>query len=627
MTILSAESNTIMKKKQKKQKVSITALEYQKLKYWLSSFDEDKNGVTDTDELRWMVDTLKEIQPNLKLPSSQKDFYALLQLVDFNKDGKLTKTEFIEWIGIGISEARSNMKQTKAKNEPFKGAGKEINNFWIACLTWIDVCKLPEKLEKKNLDENDKMILKDINNKIKNRKSSGTRRGRRYYNRNVSSSDNTIFNRLYDEGKKRLERKAIRQQIYEDKVQNECTFTPLVLNEKDSIDTIMDCMIYSVIKNANTEDMDSIPRREMLLLVYEESINKINIQASLAKTNNTYTRKNEIHELLYKEAEKKSIKFAKREKMRLATKPHGCTFKPEITTFDNKKPALYILKSNDYKNIDVGKKTRHEILYIDGTTERTKRTTAIKENFKKKDAIFKSVFSTKKKQSKKNKNKDTNNDSTKKRYNKEEHLNQIDRMKYLKEKKECTFSPRVKRDKGYVPITGKNKEEIVTKAVDRLAKRDVEMRRKKEIKRSKARLKENGCTFKPLITKIAADIAEKNGSNKKNNAYKRLYETGKKSLAKRDKVYNERSKPNFKPDLSTSKSYYERVVKKKLLKNSLKPSPPPKKGTDGNDNNNDNKTGKLNKSSKSSISPLKRYRTSKYWENNIESQVKRVFAN
>ena len=67
-------------------------------------------------------------------------------------------------------------------------------------------------------------------------------------------------------------------------------------------------------------------------------------------------------------------------------------------------------------------------------------------------------------------------------------------MKYLKEKKECTFSPRVKRDKGYVPITGKNKEEIVTKAVDRLAKRDVEMRRKKEIKRSKARLKENGCT-------------------------------------------------------------------------------------------------------------------------------------
>ena len=86
-------------------------------------------------------------------------------------------------------------------------------------------------------------------------------------------------------------------------------------------------MIYSVIKNANTEDMDSIPRREMLLLVYEESINKINIQASLAKTNNTYTRKNEIHELLYKEAEKKSIKFAKREKMRLATKPHGCTFK------------------------------------------------------------------------------------------------------------------------------------------------------------------------------------------------------------------------------------------------------------------------------------------------------------
>ena len=56
--------------------------------------------------------------------------------------------------------------------------------------------------------------------------------------------------------------------------------------------------------------------------------------------------------------------FAKREKMRLATKPHGCTFKPEITTFDNKKPALYILKSNDYKNIDVGKKTRHEILYI-----------------------------------------------------------------------------------------------------------------------------------------------------------------------------------------------------------------------------------------------------------------------
>ena len=46
----------------------------------------------DTDELRWMVDTpLKEIQPNLKLPSSQKDFYALLQLVDFNKDGKLTK--------------------------------------------------------------------------------------------------------------------------------------------------------------------------------------------------------------------------------------------------------------------------------------------------------------------------------------------------------------------------------------------------------------------------------------------------------------------------------------------------------------------------------------------------------
>ena len=69
------------------------------------------------------------------------------------------------------------------------------------------------------------------------------------------------------------------------------------------------------------------------------------------------------------------------------------------------------------------------------------------------------------------------------------------------------------------------------------------------------------------------------------------------------------------------------MLKKKLLKNSLKPSPPPKKGTDGNDNNNDNKTGKLNKSSKSSISPLKRYRTSKYWENNIESQVKRVFAN
>ena len=43
-----------------------------------------------------------------------------------------------------------------------------------------------------------------------------------------------------DEGKKRLERKAIRGQIYEDKVQNECTFIPLVLNEKDSIDTIMD---------------------------------------------------------------------------------------------------------------------------------------------------------------------------------------------------------------------------------------------------------------------------------------------------------------------------------------------------------------------------------------------------
>ena len=575
--------------------VCITGNEYKKLKFWLSSFDKDKDGVTDTDELKWMVDTMQEIRGDLILPSTDEDFHELLDLVDYNKDGKLTKDEFIEWIGIGISEARKNMAiNKKLGNKPFKNVSKKYNNFWIACISWVDTCRLPKEIANNKISKLEEQKLQQINDKIRTRT-------KRKKNDSQNSRRGSVFSRLFMEGKKRLERKALRQKVFKNRMEEECSFLPLLKNGKTSISDIVDCVVESVVENANT-NLGVIPRRDMLLLVYQNCIQRRELNASMTQTNKSYDRKKSIHESLYNDAEKKSKKMAKQEKKRLATKPPGCTFRPSISAAgaskkkkDTRLPKYLLKKANQNNNVDISKAKRHEILYMDGEIERSKRTAQIRQSCDKRDKMFTSVFVTNK----------TN------AYNKKKHLHQIEKMQYLRQKKECTFSPKILRKNDEGKTDTRNPGEVVDAAIARLAKDDVKNRRKREVRRSQARLHMNGCTFKPSICKRSTESNESKKNRKQNNVCQRLYESGKKNLAKRDRTHDKRAKPLFKPDISKSKNYYEKIVKKKLLKHSPEPSPPSKPSS----------SIKV-----TSTSPLKRYRTSNYWAKNADSQVKILFS-
>ena len=184
-------------------------------------------------------------------------------------------------------------------------------------------------------------------------------------------------------------------------------------------------------------------------------------------------------------------------------------------------------------------------------------------------------------------------------------------MKYLREKKECTFSPKILRKNEEDKPNTRNPQGIVDAAIARLAKDDVVNRRKRELKRSEARLHTNGCTFKPSICKRSTEFNQNRKNGNTNNVCQRLYESGKQKLAKRDHTHDKRAKPSFKPDISKSKNYYEKVMKKKLLIHEQEPSPP----------------SKPNFAKKNlETSPLKRYRTSNYWAKNADSQVKILFS-
>jgi Ca2+-binding EF-hand superfamily protein len=556
---------------------SLDSVEIEKIKFWLNQFDEDQNHVVDRDELEWMVSTLKEIQNSLNLPSKAEHYDALMKTMDENEDGKLTRREFLKWIERGICTARTDSRN-KNRNAHGRSELTTTQSFWLGVIEWLKFCQLPGQ----------STTEKGAGAAAENRARRSPRRP-------------GIFTKLYEEGKKRNARKEIRIKLSEERTPSECTFLPSsgratkFLKRKSLIEHSVWAMVDAVEK-AVEHDGDT---KTFLMLLYTES-RATRDRAVVEEAARKVVQEN-IHAKLYREAkiiEEKKRKVHFRENTGM---PRGCTFQPEVSKGKGAPPpkrgSAYYSRLKSSK-VDIDKADRFTLLYIEGEEGRSKQRELIRKKVRdKNESDVAKVFSDRKSSPR------PQGGRVNVRYDKTKHLDQIDKLNYLKQQKDCTFLPKINASSSRL---GKEIPSANGDVVKRLY--DDSFKRKARAAK-RAAPKPHGCTFQPMITKRASNLEEEYSSPK--SRFDRLYESGRKSLQKRTERNNNRECPTFKPDMSKTK-----LRNKKLLANRRKspsstnftPSPP------------------RQKNGSHTPSPLQgRYRTSKYWQQSIDAKLKTIF--
>ena len=135
------------------------------------------------------------------------------------------------------------------------------------------------------------------------------------------------------------------------------------------------------------------------------------------------------------------------------------------------------------------------------------------------------------------------------RYNKKKHKQQIEELHFLRQKEECTFVPALCKRKGVRAI---RKHPDSGNVFDRLQSEGQkrEERRKKRVARQSC----SKFTFSPNILATSKSTPAVSSAA----TFQRLYADGQKHREKREKIYLNRPKPAFEPDLSPSRDYYEK---------------------------------------------------------------------
>ena len=135
------------------------------------------------------------------------------------------------------------------------------------------------------------------------------------------------------------------------------------------------------------------------------------------------------------------------------------------------------------------------------------------------------------------------------RYDKKKHKQQIEELHFLRQKEECTFVPALCKRKGVRAI---RKHPDSGNVFDRLQSEGQkrEERRKKRVARQSC----SKFTFSPNILATSKSTPAVSSAA----TFQRLYADGQKHREKREKIYLNRPKPAFEPDLSPSRDYYEK---------------------------------------------------------------------
>ena len=396
----------------------------------------------------------------------------------------------------------------------------------------------------------------------------GIAKGRR--RKHPQSNRPSAFDRLYKQGKQRQQRFDLWEKQKSLRPPPGCTFNPKIaggeraekqprMSRNELVNASVASMLNAVVESDGQGD------RTLLVSAYKSRMREIEQDRENARRRANRRNQDTFTEL-YKMGKRRLRK--KEDTLRKAKlrKPQNCTFKPrlESSTYRKKKKGSGRSTPNYFarqgKNSDNGKKTRFDYLYDAHEDERKKRQMELKAALKKRnetnalpsitpptDQTTRLPKIAKGKRSKPSGGK-VMGGRPNKRYDKHLHKEQVEKLRYLKQKQECTFRPNVNRSKR--PADGEERVDIVTRLL-----KEGTLRKQRMRKREKTGLALSGCTFKPQINRAAkGGNAEPGGKP----LFQRLYDDGTAALKKREDRYKNRALPKFTPDLSPSKQYFEK---------------------------------------------------------------------
>ena len=360
------------------------------------------------------------------------------------------------------------------------------------------------------------------------------------------------FNRLYEEGRHRQTKIALWEKQKAARPPSECTFNPRIHGQEDvsrSPMRPMELARASLTSMLNAvADVNGDGDRALLVEAYKTNMVQMNTDRALMLRKKG-RRNQDTFQKLYEDGAR-----GRARKDRNASKhgkPRDCTFKPQTLKGSRhqsgRQTPHYVAKTGKASNGE--KKSRFDYLYEAKAAEREEKRRALKEALRKREELNALPAITPPSGETRNDNLPAKPTAGRpnRRYNKEEHRERVERLKYLKQKNECTFRPGVNKSRRAAEDQ-EGKEDIVTRLL-----KEGKLRKERMEKRLKT--KSTGCTFRPQINKRPA--AAKDESNAK-PLYERLYEDGTVSLKKRVERHQNRALPKFEPDLSPSKQYFEK---------------------------------------------------------------------
>ena len=135
------------------------------------------------------------------------------------------------------------------------------------------------------------------------------------------------------------------------------------------------------------------------------------------------------------------------------------------------------------------------------------------------------------------------------RYDKKKHKQQIEELHFLRQREECTFAPALYKRKG---PRGIRKHRNGSNVFDRLQSKG-----QKRAERRKKRFARQSCSMFSFSQNTLA-TSKSTPAISSAATFQRLYANGKKHREKREKIHLNRPKPEFKPELSPTKTYFEK---------------------------------------------------------------------
>ena len=319
------------------------------------------------------------------------------------------------------------------------------------------------------------------------------------------SMKNNAFDRLYQKGKEQSDRKKLRTDQKYNRPPMNCTFQPITNTIQAAIEPVptnqfLNEVLNSIVGSVETVGKsggDLLQSRDLLHTEYQSRMLEYHRQRQTAAINAT-RRDTDTFNDLYKDGKVKLDQKIQKEKEHKSKVPVDCTFQPMLSPkkgITGKKTKYYeraALNAAKRSNGDISHFKRTDLLYAEKLDERNKRKELLQIKLKE-DAkyIVKNPYANPETENKNtNGGKDKNGKKIKTKrsprgldadgkfikYNKITHRQQIERIEFLKQSKECTFSPRV--NKGTKPSMGGNTGPSV---FDRLLKgRDHSKRKKKK---------------------------------------------------------------------------------------------------------------------------------------------------